>query len=530
MLSSSLKEKEVVLDDLDVAALLGQWRPNAATVIPSALSTPRLVYERRSEEGTAVEVTAIAIVKNESRIICRMLQSLVPWCQACIILDTGSTDDTLDAAKRFMECHDWSGKLYSCPMTKATFEFDTARNMLLGLAHCYGKWLLLTDADYIWEFSGRFYEDNDEVEAWLVGTNDNEHYRPHLLRSSTKCQYVRKTHEYLDWHQARVRTKETTKLVLHDIGDGGSKSDKLLRDIMLLKRDPEDARFWFYYGSTLQSLGGMKGGENRIPLAMDALTKRIHYGGAHWPQEVYLSRQRRCQMMANSLSYPTAVWLQEGLEAFLYCPQRLEALHFVVGRLMDMREYLLAASLGSLAYGNSRPKGCKVLFVSKGIHECSFWTGLGTCMLKTGQEEYISAGFQSLRLRMVQGAVDRTDVLHDYLRELKGMPEKNRGLAKAVLDGSVEGLKVPDVCSFQDGKFSGVGKDESVIQMKLAAVRSSKMVGKETGLEWLGHLVDAVKLSIGWSQIPRTLAFVREALRMSAYENLIGLLFRIAFP
>lgn len=540
LLQPSLKEKEVILDALDVSACLGQWRPNTRSfeVSNSAgnkLPEPRLVYERRSEENAEVEITAVAILKNEADIVCRMFQSMIPWVQACIILDTGSSDKTVDEIKRFMECHDWSGKIYSCPMNQHTFEFDTARNMLLGLARCYGKWLLLTDADYVWDYQGRFYSDLDEVDAWLIGTNENEHYRPHLVRSSIQFKYVRKTHEYIDWHQARVRTRDTQQLILNDIGDGGCKIDKYWRDILLLKKDPEDARFWFYYGTTLQSIGG-----DCIPLAMDALTKRIHYGGAHWPQEVYLSRQRRCQIMAQNLKYPTPVWLQEGLEAFLYCPIRLEALHYVIGRLMETNNWLLASSLGSLAYFNGRPRGSKVLFVSKGIHECSFWTQLSKCMLKTESEEYMQAGFLALRQRMVTGAVDRTDVLHEYLVALKGSPEKHRTLSQAILDGSIDSMQPPNVCRFQDAKPIMAGADhpnpEPFIQAKLQAVRDCKFKRKEgdeeksESLDWLGHLIDAVKLSMGWAQIPRTLQFVKETLRMSPYENLIGLLFRVAFP
>lgn len=536
MLGASLKDKEVCLDDLDVNALLGQWRPNRTDLSQVVQNEPKLVYERRSEEGIAVEVTAIAILKGESRIVCRMLQSTVPWAQACIILDTGSEDDTIESVKRFMECHDWSGKIYSCPILGQNFAFDLARNLLLGLAHCYGKWLLLTDGDYVWDLKSRFFDTgDDEVDAWLIGTNENEHYRPHLIRSHVKFQYVRKTHEYIDWHQARVRTRDTQNLVLNDIGDGGSKADKALRDIRLLKLDPEDARFWFYYGMTLQGMGKSR----YMPLAMDALTKRIHYGGAHWPQEVYLSRQWRCQIMANKLQYPLPVWLQEGLEAFLYCPLRLEALHFILVRLMESQEYVLASALGSLAYLNGRPRGSKVLFISKGIHECSFWTTLASCMLKSGQEEYIGAGFMALRQRMISGAVDRTDVLHDYLREFKQFPHKNRDVSQRILDGTLDKYQTPAVCNFQDAKASDMGKkqqhDETLIQGKWQAVKSCKLGGSGGDaagkkLDWLGHLVDAIKLSIGWAQIPKTLALVRETLRMSPYENLIGLLFRVAFP
>lgn len=527
------KDKEIILDDLDITALLGQCRFNSSKSPAAATTNPELIYERKSKEELRPDVFVLSILKNEAKIVIRMLQSTLPWTKGCVILDTGCTDGTVDAIKEFMETHDWTGKIYRRPFAEGTFEFDVGRNMLLDLAHCYGKWHLLSDGDYVWSLAptatARFYDQDPEVDVWLVGTSDNVHWRPHLVRSHVKFQYTRKAHEYTDWHQAGVRMRPLEDLILHDIGDGGCKQDKYLRDTILLKKDPEDSRFYFYYGSTLQNLG-----PRRIQLAMENLTKRIHCpeGG----QEVYLSRFRRTQMMVNNLGYPMAVWLQEALEAFLYCPSRLDALHLAMTKLLELQEPLLAASIGSLAYKNATGVAHKgLMFVSKGVHDSGFWLVLADAALKSEDPGYRTAGFVLLRERMIQGKIDSTDLLHCYLDYYKGHPEANRQVIEAILNGTVDKLELPYTVRFRQGSpiaMTVVDRERDLQRDQvLAGIKDRKAKDLEAKkASWLALVLDAIKLSIGSSLTARSLSVVRSALKGTAFENLIGVFFRIAFP
>ena len=83
-----------------------------------------------------LSLSACLIVRNESYCLARCLDSLVGVVDEIILVDTGSTDQTLEIARRYTDKiyhHDWQD------------DFATARNQ--SLMHASGDWILIIDAD-----------------------------------------------------------------------------------------------------------------------------------------------------------------------------------------------------------------------------------------------------------------------------------------------------------------------------------------------------------------------------------------------
>ena len=80
------------------------------------------------------QISCFVIVFNEAERIERCLQSVAPWVDQLVILDSGSVDGTTDICRRFTdEVHsiDWPG-------------FGAQRNRALEL--CRHEWVLNIDA------------------------------------------------------------------------------------------------------------------------------------------------------------------------------------------------------------------------------------------------------------------------------------------------------------------------------------------------------------------------------------------------
>jgi (heptosyl)LPS beta-1,4-glucosyltransferase len=88
-----------------------------------------------SSMSTLLPISGVVIVKNEADRIARCVQSLRAVCQEVIVLDSGSTDDTVAtalAAGARVEHQDWLG-------------FATQKNAVI--ARATQPWVLLLDAD-----------------------------------------------------------------------------------------------------------------------------------------------------------------------------------------------------------------------------------------------------------------------------------------------------------------------------------------------------------------------------------------------
>lgn len=97
-------------------------------------------------------IAATLIARDEARCIARCLDSVRPWVDRMVVLDTGSTDGTPDLARQAgAEVHhlDW------------LHDFSVARNRALDLADA--DWNLIIDADEWLDGGG------DMLRAWCAG-------------------------------------------------------------------------------------------------------------------------------------------------------------------------------------------------------------------------------------------------------------------------------------------------------------------------------------------------------------------------
>lgn len=106
----------------------------------------------RIKENGRKSLAVAMIVRNEARCIARCLESVRPWVDRMVVLDTGSTDETMELARK-------AGALvYEKPWTGS---FAEARNRSLELADA--DWNLVIDADE-WIVSG-----GEGLRSWCQG-------------------------------------------------------------------------------------------------------------------------------------------------------------------------------------------------------------------------------------------------------------------------------------------------------------------------------------------------------------------------
>jgi glycosyltransferase involved in cell wall biosynthesis len=222
------------------------------------------------------------IVKNESKIIERCINSVYDLIDSWCIVDTGSTDGTQDIIKDLLK--DKPGELIESPWVN----FGHNRNEALGFARKWGDWILLTDADMVLKNEGFKKSDLDvNVDTYdVIQVNGGtSYYNFRLLNTKKSWKCIGVTHEYYDCEGGVNRRDKLTNLWFDDISDGGSKNDKFERDIRLLTQglvdEPWNSRYMFYLAQSYRDT-------NAWDESIEWYTKRVEAGG--WDEEVWYSQ------------------------------------------------------------------------------------------------------------------------------------------------------------------------------------------------------------------------------------------------
>jgi tetratricopeptide (TPR) repeat protein len=287
------------------------------------------------------------IVKNESRVIVRLLTSVLPLIDTYCICDTGSTDDTISIIKTFFDNHSISGVIHNEPFR------DFGYNRSVALKQCYGMpnadYILLMDADMILEMPTKFsiseFKDSLNAGAYYVfqGSSSFFYKNIRILKNVENLSYWGVTHEYVNLPSGSIESEiPRTTLFINDIGDGGAKTDKYVRDIRLLTQglidNPNNDRYTFYLANSYRDAGQYQN-------AIDTYKKRIELAG--WKQEVWHSYYSigNCYKHLNDMANAIFYWL----EGFHYCAGRIENLYEIVKYYRIKGQNLLAYKFYEMA-------------------------------------------------------------------------------------------------------------------------------------------------------------------------------------
>lgn len=322
------------------------------------------------------------IVKNESKIIERCLDA-AQWVDGFFISDTGSTDDTPEVIERWASKHKKIGvvvknqwKNFGYNRTEAILQAKKwCRENDMDLEKTY---LLFLDADMV--FSGESIRNIvHTADLWDVNQQNPSVVYANLrvARASLEIECKCPTHEYYDITTPNVVRKLFTGASINDIGDGGSKSDKVPRDIKMLEEalitDPNNCRYWFYLANTYR--------DNRdYEAAIKAYNRRVEIGG--WFEETYCALLYKGDCHYVLKQYPEAI--DSWLKAYNVDHHRGEALSRLSIYYRSISKHYTAMLFIDKGLKLPLPQD-RQLFVEKHVYDYRFYYELSICAYYTGE-------------------------------------------------------------------------------------------------------------------------------------------------
>ena len=281
------------------------------------------------------------IVKNESKIITRMFDSVLSVIDSYCICDTGSTDNTVEIIQDYFSKRSIPGKVVIEPFKNFCHNRNFALQSCVGLS----DYILLMDADMkldIRNFDKNMLKEYDSFNI-LQGNNDFYYYNMRIVKNNASYSYTGVTHEYINTPSGnRNHNMEKSTIFINDLGDGGCKSNKFERDIKLLldgiKDEPKNERYHFYLANTYHDT-------NQLEEAINYYKKRIEFGG--WEQEVWYSyyKMGHCYKKLNKIADAISCWL----EGYNFLPKRIENLYEIIHHYRNISKQRLALTFYEIA-------------------------------------------------------------------------------------------------------------------------------------------------------------------------------------
>ena len=197
----------------------------------------------------SVKLSACVITKNEEKNMPDWLQCMRAVADEIIVVDTGSTDNTVQIAQ------EGGAKLYNF---KWINDFSAAKNYAISQAT--GDWIMFLDADETFTDGAqkvfrqemeRFHRDKSVAcllcRMYDIDTdNDNRVFNtallPRIFRRSPHIKYVGAVHEQLENHQGNKRMVFAEKLEINHTGYSSSiVLSKTERNLPILLKELEEA-------------------------------------------------------------------------------------------------------------------------------------------------------------------------------------------------------------------------------------------------------------------------------------------------
>jgi hypothetical protein len=313
------------------------------------------------------------IVKNETRVIKRCLDSVRPFITSWLIVDTGSTDGTQALIRR--ELAGVPGELHERPWKNFGFN----RTEALRLAEGKADYLLIMDADEELEVPPGFvmpelvadqylllhrHRSSPET-TWELGT---------LVKMTLPWRYEGVLHEGIvcDAPHRAVSLRGPTVWGHFDSARNVDPIAKYANDAAILEaallEEPKNARYVFYLGQSYRDCG-------KLERAIAAYERRVAMGG--WGEEVFFAQ---CQVgtLGQRVGWDWSRVLDAYLRAYELRRCRAESLCACAAHYRLTEEWGLAELFARAAVAIPRP--ADILFVDDAVYT---WRALDELAIAT---------------------------------------------------------------------------------------------------------------------------------------------------
>lgn len=347
------------------------------------------------------------IIKNEEHIISRWLDSVKDIVDGIVIVDTGSTDNSVKDVKEWgkknkIDTHVFEREFDNFENSR-NFSMEKAREIYLNKDNhtYYGFWL---DADEVIQVGPTFDKQKLNRDIYMFNTHigSMKYTRNELYRLDKSFKFWGPVHEFIVPSDSKEKLTsglcEGIDVIVRM--DGGSwkeetakkyrKHANILEDyIDNVDRDP---RWIFYTAQSYHDSSSLVGNEpenhERLRRALKYYTERLGHNSGYVEERFYA--QFRIGTITYRLQRPFEEVEEQLLKAYRIDPLRGEPFSVLIEHYQQQSDWNMAYMYSNFAYNtyhNNNPYPNRVLFLDSKLYEWKFLELYANSCYHTGRKD-----------------------------------------------------------------------------------------------------------------------------------------------
>jgi len=325
------------------------------------------------------------IVKNEAHVITRMLNSIKPIVDIVCLVDTGSTDDTIEVVKNWGTQNNIETHVF-----ERTFDnFENSRNYSIQMAREVTKdrgndfWGFWLDADETIEVLPSFNKNKIDKDLYMFNTYINvmKYTRNECFKLDKPFRFYGPVHEYIVCDDKNITSGLMEGINVRVQMDGGSWKgnipDKYKSHAFVLEKyidqNRQDPRWIFYTAQSYHDSACMpdnrEENEERLRRSLKFYKERISRPDGY-PEEVFYS-QFRVGTIMRALEEPWNLIMNEFLKAYSFDPLRAEPIKAIIDYYLSVGEWhnaYLFSKFAKVNFHDRNPYPQRLLFVDESLY------------------------------------------------------------------------------------------------------------------------------------------------------------------
>jgi len=354
------------------------------------------------------------IMKNESHVVTRMLDSIKSIVDIVVMIDTGSTDNTIEVVKKWGENNNIETHVFERPFDN----FEASRNYSIEMARQVTKnrgndyWGFWLDCDEQLVVDPKVFDKskiNKDLYMFNTYIGTMKYTRNECYKIDKAFRFYGPVHEFIVCDDKTITSGLMEGLHVNVQMDGGSWKgnipEKYKSHAFVLEKyidaNRQDPRWIFYtaqsYHDSASIPDNREENEERLRRAIKYYKERVNRNDGY-VEEIFYSQYRIGTIM-KVIESPWSETHQELLKAYALDPLRGEPIKAIIDYYLQVGEWnnaYLYSKFAKVNFHGKNPYPQRLLFVDESLYIWKFTEVHAAACFYTGRMDEAKANYQEM--------------------------------------------------------------------------------------------------------------------------------------